>query len=221
MFKSYSPQILKQFIYHIIFFSALVLVACKQKNNTVIHVQKSKPNTSSLINNGKVSLELSIPSYGSGKIIFLNCEDNEVFVIIRNNTDSSVNFYETNNSWGYQNYTFIIKSQDSTFIMKREGTGIWKNVPFCNTVSPHESLVLKFNLKKTNCFFSQTKNGLKRTVRRNTDGWNGMPGKSIKQATIQVLYTLPKEYIYDAFLNETIFSDTLSSNILKLSVEKN
>ena len=209
---------MKQIIYHIISFSALILVACNQANKAV-PTQKSKVKATPPINNRKVSLELSIPSYSSGKKLFLNCDDNEVFVIIRNNTDSSVDFYETNNSWGYQNYTFIIKSRDSTFIMTREGTGIWKNVPLFNTVNPHESLVLKFNLKNTSCFFSQTKKGLKRTVRRGTDGWNGMPGKSIEQATIQAIYTLPKEYIYDAFLNKTIFSDILSSNILKLSVE--
>lgn len=217
----HNQPFLKQIISHIIFFSALGLVSCKQEDKTIKPDAKAAIKAPAPLNDGKVSLELSIPASGLEKTFNLNCADNEVFVIIRNNTDSSVNFYETNNSYGYQNYTFIIKSKDSSFIITKAGTGIWKNVPFLNTVSPHESLILKFNLKNTICYYSPVKKGLKRTVIRNTDSWNGMPDRPIDHATIQVKYELPKEYIYNSFLQAIMFSDTLSSNILKLNIIKN
>lgn len=207
---------------HIVLFLTFCLAACKQKSQSVVRTKDEKPKADSIVLNTKVSLELSIPSTDAGRFLFLNCENNEVSVILRNSSDSAVRFYETNNSWGYQNYIFIIKTKDTSYFVTKAETGFGKNIPTFHTIFPHETLVLHFNIKDTECEFQFTETGqLKRKVlRSNKDGWEGLPDNPIEKATIQVLYKLSNSDKDFKPFGASIFSDTLLSNVLKISIEK-
>lgn len=197
-------------------------MACRQENQATPDTNSDHLKAESLINNSKVTLELSIPSNDAGRTLFLNCENNEVSVILRNNSDSAVRFYETTNSWGYQNYTFIIKTKDTTYQLTKAGGGFFKNVPFYHTIFPRETLVLNFNLKDTKCDLLLNETGqLKRKILRGgEDGWQGLPDKPIVDATIQVIYKLSNDHIDFKPFGATIYSDSLLSKVLKISVDK-
>src|SRR5882757_8849984 len=68
-------------------------------------------------NRGEIGMELIIPhnswGYDSSDLpgLFRDCADNKVFVLIKNNTDSVVRFYEQWNSWGYYNFSFKVETE--------------------------------------------------------------------------------------------------------------
>ncbi|MFT6246290.1 MAG: hypothetical protein ACJA0U_001782 [Salibacteraceae bacterium] len=63
-----------------------------------------------------VSLALSIP-HGDQLKTLNDCSsfNNDAFIVINNNTDSTVRFYENWNSYGYYNFTFEIKTNDTIY----------------------------------------------------------------------------------------------------------
>jgi hypothetical protein len=122
---------------------------------------------------------------------------------------------------GYQNYTFIIKTEDTCYNLTKAETDFWKNIPAFHTVFPHETLVLNFNIKDTECEFQFTETGqLKRKVIRSKDGWEGLPANPVEEATIQVLYKLTGDAIGFKPSGAAIYSDTILSNVLKIRVDK-
>lgn len=136
-----------------------------------------------------VSIELSIPH--SDPLKTLNeCSsfNNDVFVIIRNDTDSIVRFYENWNSYGYYNFTFEIKTKDSIYTISRPHKLWYRNFPSHHSVLPDESLVFQFDLIDSTCASSRTDH------RVFEDGWIGFPQYS-DTAQIRVVYSLPEEFL--------------------------
>lgn len=141
------------------------------------------------ISNNDVSIELSLP-HGDSLRYFGPCwNKNPVDVIIRNNTDSVIHFYESWNSWGHYNFYFKIETADSTYLIKRTRNVWWRNFPSYHSVNPEQSLVFHFELLDSSCFYHDPK-----TERiRGTQQWTGFPQKNNEIAKIQVIYELPEE----------------------------
>ena len=221
MIRRHSQFNLRQFTFHIVIVLTFCFAACKQKSqNSALEVNKRPKADSS--SDSKVSLELSIPSNEVGRTLFLDCANNYVSVILRNNSDSVVRFYETANSWGYGNYTFIIRTNDTTYYLTKAGSNFFKNIPAYHTLFPKETLILNFNIKDAKCDFRCTETGqLKRTILRGSgDGWQGLPSRPVTDATIQAMYKLSNGDIDFEPFGVTIYSDVLLSNTLKIHVAK-
>lgn len=135
-----------------------------------------------------VTIELSIP-HGDQLKKLNDCSsfNNEVFIIIHNNTDSIVRFYENWNSYGYYNFTFEIKTEDTTYTISRPHKLWYRNFPSHHSVLPYESIVFPFDLIDTTCASSRLDHGIFE------DGWIGFPN-IIDTALIRVIYSLPSEY---------------------------
>jgi hypothetical protein len=135
-----------------------------------------------------VTIELSIP-HGDQLRILNDCSsiDNDVFIIIRNDTDSIVRFYENWNSYGYYNFTFEVKTNDSTYLVSRPHKLWYRNFPTHHSVSPGESIVFQFDLIDSTCAENRLEYG---TLE---NGWIGLPNVS-DTALIRVIYSLPSEY---------------------------
>lgn len=135
-----------------------------------------------------VSIELSIP-HGDGLKTLNECSsfNNDVFVIIRNNTDSVVRLYENWNSFGYYNFTFEIKTKDSIYTIYRPHKLWYRNFPSHHSILPSESIVFQFDLIDSTCASSRTDHGIVE------DGWIGFP-QHTDLANIRVVYRLPEEF---------------------------
>lgn len=136
-----------------------------------------------------VSIELSIP-HGDGLGRLNNCVDveNEVFIILTNNTDSTVSVYENWNSYGYYNFSFEIKLKDSIYVVTRPQKLWYRNFPSHHSILPNENIVFQFDLIDTSCARMRFYRGIQE------DGWVGFPNHS-DTAQIRVIYSLPKEYM--------------------------
>ncbi|PHR27619.1 MAG: hypothetical protein COA38_13210 [Fluviicola sp.] len=135
-----------------------------------------------------VTIELSIP-HGNRLRVLNDCSslNNDVFIIIRNDTDSIVRFYENWNSYGYYNFTFEIKTTDSTYTVSRPHKLWYRNFPTHHNISLGESIVFQFDLIDTVCASRGRDHGI------SVNGWIGIPNK-IDTALIRVIYSLPSEY---------------------------
>lgn len=142
-----------------------------------------------------VSIELSIPH--SSQMRKLNdCAsiNNDVFIIIHNNTDSTIRFYENWNSYGYYNFTFEIKTLDTNYTVSRPHKFWYRNFPSHHSVFPDESIVFQFELIDTACASSRINDGVFE------DGWVGFPNTT-DNALIRVIYSLPKAH--ESYLDRT------------------
>lgn len=137
-----------------------------------------------------VSIELSIP-HGDGLRRLNNCVDidNEVFIILTNNTDSTVSVYENWNSYGYYNFSFEIKLKDSIYVVTRPQKLWYRNFPSHHSILPNETIVFQFDLIDTSCARMRCYRGIQQE-----DGWVGLPDHR-DTAQIRVIYSLPNEYI--------------------------
>ena len=133
--------------------------------------------------NNKVSMELSIP-HTSQLPWIKNCtSEDPVYVIIRNDTDSTHRFYEDWNSFGYYNIFFEIRYQDTIYEITRPEKLWYRNYRSYHILHPHESLVLPYALLDTICANSLSQR------RIFTDGWLGFPSIS-DTAEIRAVYQL-------------------------------
>lgn len=135
-----------------------------------------------------VSIELSIP-HGEGLKSLNECSsfDNDIFVVIRNNSDSIVRLYENWNSYGYYNFTFEIKTNDSIYTVSRPKKLWYRNFPSHHSVLPQESIVFHFDFIDSICATSRSDHGIF------NDGWIGFP-KQTDTALIRVIYDVPSEF---------------------------
>lgn len=133
--------------------------------------------------NGKVSIELSIPHTSQLPWIKSCTSEKSVYVIIRNNSDSTNYFYEAWNSYGYYSISFEIKDRDSIYEITRPKKWWYRN--FCSyyILYPGESLVYPFQLIDTAC----SKELEERAVFE--DGWLGFPVKA-DTVEIRAIYQL-------------------------------
>ena len=156
------------------------------------HEEKAVNSTNELQNQGDVegvSIELSMP-YGDSLRLFGICwQENPVEIIVRNQSDSVVNFYQSWNSWGFYNFSFQIETNDSIYHIKRTRNVWFKNFPSFHSINPNESLVFHFNLIDSTCFNPEDKITISRGLQR----WNGLPNKEYESAKIKVMYELPIE----------------------------
>src|ERR1700761_812523 len=109
-----------------IFFSIFCLIIfsrCKQNINL-----KSQSKEALIV--------LSFPHYTKLANLELGCLDNKMNVTIVNTTDSIIRLYEEDNSWGYYNISFEIKTPDSLYIVRKKERNFWKNVPFYTILNP-------------------------------------------------------------------------------------
>lgn len=142
--------------------------------------------TDTTASNHSVEMELSIPHGNTSKYI-TDCSgfENDVFVIIRNNTDSTIRFYEDWNSFGYYNISFEIKTNDSIYKVTRAHNIRYRNFPSYHTVLPNESLVFPLVLIDSTC------NSNRETRCNSAPGWVVIPldADSVK---IRAIYKLPE-----------------------------
>lgn len=129
-----------------------------------------------------VTIELSTP-HGERIKSLNDCTspDNKVYVIIRNNADSTIYFYETWNSYGYYNYTFEIQLRDSIYTIQRPKKLWYRNFPSTHRVEPGENLSHDFILIDSSCVEIFQREGIYK------DGWTGFPSLS-DSALIRVRY---------------------------------
>ena len=187
--------------------SFFILVSCVEtnakndKNNVVIQTEETKQkfqnSTVSLkskapdYNREGVTLELSIPAGDSLRRLGVCWDHNLVDIIVRNGSDSVVNFYDDGNYYGHFNLTFEIETHDSTYHVKRTKDAWLKSYPYCLSINPGQSLVFHADLKDSSC----TKYGKKRKVLRgNWKCWTGLPDKPYNYAKMRVMYSLPEKY---------------------------
>ena len=135
-----------------------------------------------------VSLALSIP-HGDQLKTLNDCSsfNNDVFIVINNNTDSTVRFYENWNSYGYYNFTFEIKTNDTIYTVSRPYKLWYRNFPSHHSVLPQESIVFQFDLIDSTCAANRSNRGIFE------DGWIGLPNQT-DTALIRVIYSLPSEF---------------------------
>lgn len=135
-----------------------------------------------------VSIELSI-AHDEGLKSLNNCVsfDNEVFIILRNNTDSILRVYENWNSYGYYNFSFEIKTNDSLYLVTRPKKEWYRNFPTHHALLPNECIVFQVDLIDTTCANSRFYRGIYE------DGWIGLPSK-MDTALIRVIYSVPEEF---------------------------
>ena len=108
--------------------------------------------------------------------VFNPTHQNKVSVIIANNSNDHITFYENWNSWGYDNFFFIIETHDSIYRIKKKDRLWWRNFPSTFIVPAGKKSVLNFNLS------NQT-----------PQVWSGLPIKNYDCAKIKVLYTITTE----------------------------
>lgn len=162
--------------------------------------------SSGLLEKGDVTIELSIPNGDSLRTFGLCWDKNPVDVIIRNQTDSVICFYEDWNSWGYFNIKFQIETADSTYmIMRIKRGGWWKNFPSIHKINPNQSLVFHYELIDSSC---AERFGIDELSKRSMQ-WTGLPRKGYKSSKIRAIYELPKEY---ELLDNTVFMSAGSKN---------
>lgn len=113
--------------------------------------------------------------------------DNEVFIILRNNTDSILRVYENWNSYGYYNFSFEIKTNDSLYLVTRPKKEWYRNFPTHHALLPNECIVFQVDLIDTTCANSRFYSGIYE------DGWIGLPSK-MDTALIRVIYSVPEEF---------------------------
>ncbi len=94
-------------------------------------------------------IELSIPHTGKIPSLYRYSDKTNVYVIIRNNSDSIHRFYEDRFVYGYYNISFEIKYKDSIYSVTRAPKTWWRNLPSYYTVQPNESLVFPYMLIDT------------------------------------------------------------------------
>ena len=105
-------------------------------------------------------------------------------VIIRNNSDSVIRFYENWTSYGFYNFHFEIETADTVYCIVRPNRLWYRNYPCNYSVNPGESLVFSFLLIDTAC-----------AAAHSTDeyGWTGFPTEKLVNATIRVVYEIDPE----------------------------
>ena len=135
-----------------------------------------------------MSIELSIP-HGDELRRLNNCIDleNNVFIILTNNTDSTIRLYENWNSYGYYNFSFEINLNDSIHVVTRPQKLWYRNFPTHHSILPNEKIVFQFDLIDTACAQTRFFRGIKE------DGWVGFPNQT-DTAQIRAIYSLPEEY---------------------------
>lgn len=167
---------------------ASIVYSCNQDNNRNSNLEADKAETSSDSKEG-VSIELSLPHGHSLKYFGLCWDKNPVDVIIRNNTNSMIHFYENWNSWGYYNLHFKIETHDSLYTISRTRKVWFRNFPSYHSINPDESLVFHYNLRDSSCVDYDINN----EKIKGYDHWTGFPEKEYDFAKIQVIYEIPEE----------------------------
>ena len=142
----------------------------------------------------KVSIELSISH--PGKIPHINdCSSlNKANVIIRNNSEDTLYFYEDWNSYGYYNISFEIKTKDSIYEVVRPPKLWYRNFKSHYILNPKESLVFSYPLVDTAC----TSKWRKSHIFEN--GWTGFPAihDTVEIRTIYQLCHLEDSVPYES-----------------------
>lgn len=164
-----------------------LLCNCSHKNNETAQGESSAMNFAT-----GVSIELSMPYGDSLRWLGLCWDQNPVDIIIRNQTDSTVYFYEDWNSWGFYNFKFQIETEDSVYLVTRTNHGWWKNFPSIHHLNPKQSLVFHYNLIDSAC----TEHNASIERIKGLEQWTGLPQREYDYARIQVVYELPEEYKY-------------------------
>lgn len=139
-----------------------------------------------------VSIEISMPYGDSLRSLGVCWDKNPIDVIIRNQSDSVIYFYEDWNSWGYYNIKFQIETGDSIYNVTKTKNSWWKNFPSYHSINPNESLVFHYNLIDSACLEHNTKFERLKGAKQ----WKGLPQKDYDHAKIRVIYELPTEYKY-------------------------
>ncbi len=131
----------------------------------------------------KMTIELSIPH--TREIPWLNTysEKDNVYVIIRNNSDSVQTFYEDRYKYGYFNISFEIKYKDSIYSVTRAPKIWWRNRTSYHIVRPYESLVFPHMVIDTSYANALRHEGIFE------NGWIGFPAVS-DTVEIRVIYQL-------------------------------
>src|SRR5690349_14953516 len=90
----------------------------------------------------KVDFRLYFPFIGKK---FPKCKDSSLLarIVINNNSDTLVSFYEDWNLWGYYNISFEIRTTCGTYTIQKIEKMAWdKNYPSYKTIFPGDSLIL-------------------------------------------------------------------------------
>ncbi len=133
--------------------------------------------------NSKVSIELSIPHLRNIPSLNTYSDKNNVYVIIRNNSDSVQTFYEDRYVYGYFNISFEIKYKDSIYLVTRAPKIWWRNRPSYHIVQSNESLVFPHMLIDTSYANALRHEGIFE------NGWMGFTAVS-DTVEIRVIYQL-------------------------------
>lgn len=209
-------------ISHILVLSIFLLLPYsnpEKKSDPTTKQEKEQVDT-----NNEVSIELSMPHGDSLKLFGPCWSENEVDVIIRNGSDSTIHFYENWNSWGYFNFHFELETADSLYHIKREDRLWWRNFPSFHSINPDESLVFHFNVLDSACFDQNARGENIRSLKN----WTGFPQTNYERAKLRVVYELPeeshilprREYSRDSVKLNPIymFSEKLVSKDLNITV---
>jgi len=162
-----------------------------------------------------VTMELSI-AHDDYSPVIRTCSSHSIAnIILHNNTDSLVRFYENWTSYGFYNFHFELVAGDSVYQIVRPHKLWYRNFPAHHSINPNESLVFSFMLINTMCteFFPDE------------NGWLGFP-RSGKTGSLRVVYELaPEDRFYEVdrldfdMLNPDTEIDSLA--IANLPVKKN
>ena len=134
-------------------------------------------------------LELSIRHVFDTSVLNLDCVDNDIDVILRNNSDSVIRVPFPDHDPGYYNITFEIKTADSIYHISK-APNHWLHSDLCDyRVMPGESFVIKCNLRPYACDEDTSdRKPLKRKILRSGHDWNGLPIKPYDSAMIRCIY---------------------------------
>ncbi|MFT5820586.1 MAG: hypothetical protein ACI8ZM_001831 [Crocinitomix sp.] len=138
-------------------------------------------------NTNDQGVQLSIQQSNQGSIICFDpcAADNVIKVSIKNVSDSTVQFYKTNNCWGYATFSFEIETEDTIFNIKRAHRLWWRCVPEVLSIAPNDSVLLTFQLIDSTCMNS--------TIRFKK--WSGLPVDVRSTAFLKVIYNPPNSEI--------------------------